>query len=181
MTLLTPRTTAPEGRTRPVTVRVRDIMVTPVVSLAAHDCLGVALARLRDAKVSGCPVVDDRGKVVGVLSERDIATALGEDLVRSRPQAIMDLVVGEFPWSQPDAIREFRSRLNELTVEKAMTRPAEVVDADAPLGEAAWRMRARGVNRLPVVEHGRLVGIIARRDLVGAWPTMAPPPQTESF
>jgi CBS domain-containing protein len=165
----------------PVVMRVRDVMISAVVTLAPHDPLATALSRLRAAKVSGCPVLSQQGEVLGVLSERDIATALGEDLVRSRPQAIMDLVVGEFPWSQPDAIRELRSRLNDLQVEQAMTRPAEVVEADAPLAEAAWRMRQRGVNRLPVVDHGRLVGIIARRDLVGAWPGMAPPPQTDKF
>ena len=119
--------------------------------------------------------------MVGVLSEKDIAVALGEDWVRLRPRAVMDLVLGVFPWSRPDALRELRDRLTRLTVEVAMTRPPEVVEAEASLGEAAWRMRQRGVNRLPVVEEGRLVGIIARRDLMGAWPLPPPDPQTESF
>lgn len=176
MTSLPAAATEPAAAAKPKApgTTVRDVMTQVVVTLAPHDTLATALSRLRGRGVSGCPVITTEGEVVGVLSEKDIATVLGEDWVRSRPKAIMDLVLGEFPWSAPDALRALRSRLTELTVEQAMTQPAEVVEASAPVAEAAQRMTQRGVNRLPVVEEGRLVGIIARRDLIGNWPTSAP-------
>ncbi len=151
-------------------VRVREAMTVPVVQLAPHDALAVALARLRNADVTGGPVVSEDGQVLGVLSERDIAKAVGARWLSSRPLEVLDLVLPGSPWARPDALRSLREGLQGLLVEDAMTTPPETVEADAPLGEAVRRMKLRRVNRLPVVQDGRLVGILTRRDLLGHWP-----------
>lgn len=149
---------------------VREAMTAPVVQLAPRDTLAVALSRLRNANVSGGPVVSTEGRVLGVLSERDIAQSVGARWLSSRPMEVLDLVLPGSAWSRPDALRNLREGLQNLRVEDAMTTPPEVVEAKAPLGEAIRRMKVRHVNRLPVVEGGRLVGIITRRDLISCWP-----------
>ncbi|MDE1819743.1 MAG: CBS domain-containing protein [Euryarchaeota archaeon] len=155
-------------------VTVREAMNVPVVQIAPQDNLAVALARLRNGGVSGAPVVALDGQVLGVLSERDIAHSVGSRWLTSRPLEVLDLLLPTSPWSRPDAMRDLREGLRSLKAEDAMTSPAETIDASAPLGEAVRRMKARRVNRLPVVEGGRLVGIVTRRDLLGHWPIAEP-------
>lgn len=162
------------GEVRPSQVLVREVMTLPVVQFAPEDTLAVALARLRNAQVSGGPVVAPDGRVIGVLSESDIARSVGARWLTTRPMEVLDLVLPNSPWSRPDALRDLREGLQTLTAKDAMTRPAEVVEATAPITEAVRRMKVRRVNRLPVVDQNRLVGILARRDLLGHWPVSNP-------
>jgi CBS domain-containing protein len=106
-------------------------------------------------------VVDEKGAVLAVVSEPDlVAKQVGRPLSRRTP---LDWIFGERPsaWEQ-------RTRA-ATTVAQAMTAPAITVEADRPLREAAALMVDHGVNRLPVIESGRLVGIVTRADLVRAY------------
>jgi len=68
-----------------------------------------------------------------------------------------------------DDVGRFQSQLEKtaaVTVEQVMTRDVATVEADAPIEEAAGIIVRRGVNRVPVVENGRLVGIVTRSDVL---------------
>jgi CBS domain-containing protein len=120
------------------------------------------LARLlAERRISGVPVVDEGGEVVGVVSEADlVAKQVGRPLSARTP---LDWIFGDRPntWQQ-------RMRA-ATTVEQAMTAPAITIDAGCPLRDAAALMVERGVNRLPVMEAERLIGIVTRADLVRAY------------
>lgn len=165
------------GGSRSGTVRER--MTEKVVVVEPTDTLATALARLRLAHVTGCPVVDPEGGVVGMLTERDIAHGLGTHRLSSRPFEALDLVLPGSPWGRPEVLRGLQEALHRLTVEDAMSSPAETIEADASVGEAVHRMKLHRVNRLPVVEAGRLAGILTRGDLLFPAPTTPaskPPP-----
>jgi len=135
-------------------------MTSEVVSVAPATRLKDLAQLLSERRISGVPVVDE-GTLIGVVSEADVlAKEVGRPLSRRMP---LDWIFGErpSPWEQ--------RRRAATTVAQAMTTPAITVDADRPLREAAALMVDRGVNRLPVIEAGRLVGIVTRADLVRAY------------
>jgi CBS domain-containing protein len=135
-------------------------MTSDVVSVSPATRLKDLARVLSEHRISRVPVVEE-GAIVGVVSEGDLlAKQVGRPLSRRTP---LDWIFGErpSPW-------ELRRRA-ATTVAEAMTAPAITVDADRPLREAAALMLDGGVNRLPVMEAGRLVGIVTRADLVRAY------------
>ena len=141
---------------------VRDAMTRSVVSIRRGTPLKEVAQVLIDNGIGGVPVVDLDGAVLGVVSEADLLVKeQGAGAIRHRPLA---RIFGES--------REARSQLVKLaatTADQAMTTPAITISPGRPIHEAAAIMTARRVNRLPVVEDGRLIGIISRADLVRAY------------
>jgi CBS domain-containing protein len=139
------------------TVRVGEVMTRDVVSVTPDTPLKDVAAALVERGVSGLPVCDADGAVVGVLSEADLLVKQGGAPERSS---------GLFAWLVDTASAPDLAKLRAHTAGEAMTAPAITVESGAPVSEAARTMVSLGVNRLPVVEDGRLVGIVTRADLV---------------
>jgi CBS domain-containing protein len=143
-------------------MKVRDVMTQSVLSVRRGTPLKEVALLFIDNKISGVPVVDVDGAVLGVVSEADLLMKeQGADPVRHRPLARL---LGES--------RESRTQLAKLgavTAVEAMTAPAVTIESGRRISEAAALMTARRVNRLPVVDDGRLVGIVTRADLVRAY------------
>jgi CBS domain-containing protein len=132
-------------------MRVRELMVTaPLLTIRPEDDLALASQVMLWAGIRHLPVVRG-GALVGVLSERDIL----------RHEAKVGGREGS------------RAR-----VEAAMSAPAEVVEIDTELAEAAARMLDREIGCLPVVREGRLVGIITGRDVLGYQARRRSPPSS---
>jgi CBS domain-containing protein len=141
-------------------MKVRDVMSSPVWSVSPATSLKDVALLLVEQGVSGVPVVDDDGRVVGVVSEGDFLDREAGAKPRRGP-LWWDWAAG------PD--QRAIARMQATTAGAAMTSPAITVEADRPLSEAAARMSRSNVNRLPVVEDGRLVGIVSRADIVRAF------------
>jgi len=139
------------------TVRVGDVMTRDVVSVTPDTPLKDVAAALVERGISGLPVCDADGAVVGVLSEADLLVKQGGSPERSG---------GLFAWLVETASAPDLAKLRAHTAGEAMTSPAVTVETASPVSEAARTMVSLGVNRLPVVEDGRLVGIVTRADLV---------------
>jgi len=141
---------------------VQDVMTRPVESVRPHTPLKDVARVLLENRVSGVPVVDTRGAVIGVVSEADfLMKEQGAQAIHHRRFAGL---LGESP--------EARLQLDKLaarTAGEAMTSPAVTVAPTMAIHAAAELMTARHINRLPVVEDGRLLGIVTRADLVRAY------------
>lgn len=146
--------------------RVREIMTRKVFTVQPTDKLGVAATLLREKGITGLPVVDPEGKVVGVLSEKDILRQLKSKAGLKMPGGLFDLVLETSEGRQRDVLTRCREVLVSLTVGAAMSAPARTVHPDTPSLDAAQEMLLRRINRLPVVEHGKLVGIVTRADVL---------------
>ena len=125
-------------------VKVRDYMDKEVVTLTPDIHLYKAIDVLLHHRISGAVVVDTQGKLIGMLSESD---CLG---------GILNGVYFE----------ESSDRVGSL-----MSEAVETIDADADILKAAEHFVKHGRRRLPVIEQGRLVGQISRRDLLRALKT----------
>src|SRR4051794_40653532 len=141
-----------------VVVKVRDAMTTELLTASPETTMKEAARILTEHHVSGLPVVDAEGVVVGVLSEADIVAKEVDETPRG------------------SALRRFLDgppvddRFYATTVGEAMSAPALTIGSERSLAQAASTMLAEGINRLPVVEpSGRLVGLVTRSDLVRAF------------
>jgi len=138
-------------------MKVRELMTEDVVSVRPDASLREAAALLTEHRISGLPVVMDAGEVVGDLSEADIvAKASGGTGHGGLLSWLFDPVIGE-------------EKVAARTVGEAMSSPVTTISPTRPVHEAARTMISEGVNRLPVVEKGRLVGILTRADIVRAF------------
>ena len=143
----------------PAEPSVGEIMTAPAVACREEAFFEEVAETLADQDISGMPVVDVEGKVVGVISERDLAHALGGPMVRL---AVRRHNHGPFMRDLTDMPRSSRR------AKDVMTSPPLVVQADASLSDVARLMRVHQVNRIPVVESSRLVGVVSRGDVLGA-------------
>jgi len=145
-------------------LKVRDIMQTEVVTVSPDTTVRLLAELLAEHKISGVPVIDGERVVVGMVSEADIIV---QDADLHFPYYIqfLDSVIylqsfGKFE----ERIRKaFGSKVAEVMSDQVVE-----ISPDATVRQAATLMADKEVNRLPVVEEGRLVGIVTRHDIVQA-------------
>jgi CBS domain-containing protein len=138
-------------------MRVRDVMTTDVTTVAPDTDLRDVAALLVRERISGVPVVE-AGSVVGVVSEQDI-------LFKERPSDNLHRAVLAWLLDEGDLMLKIDAR----TAGAAMSKPPVTISPLRGVADAASLMLDENVSRLPVVENGRLVGIVTRHDLVRAF------------
>lgn len=137
--------------------RVGDVMTRKVVTVHKDAQYKDIIAVMRHRHVSALPVVDDHDRVVGVVSECDL---LLKEAYADRPSGSPRLLLP----------RPERAKAAALTAAGLMTSPAITVTPEATAATAAQVMHGENVKRLPVVDDtGRLVGIVSRADVLGAY------------
>ncbi len=142
-------------------MKVKDVMTTEVATIGPESSLKDAAIELATRRISGMPVVDGEGHVLGVVSEADILAKEGDER-RGGGGFLQWLIDPEDPW--------LTSRFDAVTVDEAMSKPARTIGPDRPLAEAATVMLEESINRLPVIDaDNRLIGLVSRGDLVRAF------------
>jgi CBS domain-containing protein len=139
-------------------MKVCDLMTSEVTTVTPTMSLRDAAALLVAKGISGVPVLNTADEVVGVLSEADIVVKSGGDVARSR-------LLG---WLL-DSNLDLDDKIRAESVGDAMTAPPVTISPKRPVHEAARLMVAESVNRLPVVDKHKLVGIVTRADIVRAF------------
>ncbi len=143
-------------------MKVRSLMSSPVVSARPDMKVGAVARLLVDHDIDGLPVVDENGKVVGVVTDSDLIVR-NADLHFPRFLQILDArIFLESPKQFDEEIR----RLLGATAADVMSSPAITVGPDDDIDRAATLMMEKKIHILPVVEAGRLVGIVTQADLV---------------
>lgn len=149
-----------------------DIMVKDVVTVGPDAPVMDIAALMLERHISGLPVVDGDGRVLGIVSEGD--------LIR-RPEIETDRV--KLGWLRLLVSDEARARdfvkHHGRTAREVMTQPALSVAVDTPLAEVVRLMERHRVKRLPVVERGKLAGLVTRTDLLRALVSRKSPPAAE--
>ena len=139
---------------------VKDVMTTRVVSVRKDASFRTMVAALRDHRVSAFPVLDDDGKVIGVVSE---AAMLAKEALDSEQEGMPGMIAGMLR-------RKELEKARGTTAGDLMTSPPIIVTPDDTLERAARLMYSRKVKRLPVVDaNGHLVGIVGRADLLAVF------------
>ncbi len=139
-------------------MNVIDIMSSEVITVTEETGLKEAARRMLQSGVSGLPVVDSSGVVVGIVTEADFVEAEAARSWGRQRRRLLGAVVGE----ERHAVAH--------TVGEVMTTHPIGIDQESDVSEAARRMAEHGVKRLPVITpDGKLVGIVSRADIVMAF------------
>lgn len=140
-------------------MKVEEIMTKDVITVSPKTPIHEAAQLMIDHGVSGLPVVDDAGSVVGIVSEGDL-------ILREKPRE-------RAPWwrlffgDAEQLAREYQ-KAHGMTVGEVMTRSLIAVSPDFPIESAALILDQHRIRRVPVVAEGQLLGILSRGDLIKA-------------
>jgi CBS domain-containing protein len=151
---------------RAMALTVADIMDTDPVAVQPDDDVETVVRLLRRHELPGVPVVNEGGRCIGSVTEADLVIA-DEEGDLHLPHYIE--LFGGVVFLEP--LRHFEERLRKavgMTVQDIMTEDPVTVGPDANVHEAGRIIARRGHNRLPVVQHGRLVGVVTRVDVLEA-------------
>jgi CBS domain-containing protein len=145
---------------------VRDIMDPSPVTVSPDASVEEVVSTLREHELPGVPVVDADGRCVGIVTEADLV--LPDDQGDLHIPHYVNLFGGTV-FLEP--LGRFEQRLRKAFASKAtdmMTSDPDTVAPDTTVQDAARLIHRSGHNRLPVVEDGRLVGVVTRVDVLGA-------------
>ena len=117
-------------------LKAKDIMTREVITVGPDVTLAGAIRMLIDNKISGLPVVDAGGEMLGIISEKDILNYA------------------------------FSGNLDNTTAKEAMTKNVISFPPDADVDAIALAIGHHQFRRVPIVEKGRVVGIVSRRDII---------------
>jgi CBS domain-containing protein len=136
-------------------LKARDLMSTEVITISPKATVIEAAKKMLDHRVSGLPVVDDRDRLIGVISEGDLLRRIeiGTDPGMSGSPFSLELA------------REFL-KAHSQDVEDVMTAKVASVLENTGLREIANLMQLMRLKRLPVTNHGKVVGVVSRADVI---------------
>jgi CBS domain-containing protein len=142
-------------------MRAIDVMVRDVVTVRPDTEVAKAIKLLAEHDVSALPVVDDTGRLVGMLSEADLIHRIEIGTEKRRPWWL-EAVTGASTLAA-----EF-AKSHGKKVGEVMTAGVISVSEDTPLSEIAALFERRGIKRVPVVKDGKLIGVVSRSNLIQA-------------
>ena len=143
-------------------MKVRDVMTADVVVVHPDASVNLVARLMASRGISGVPVVEDGKKVVGIISELDLIVRN----TRLEPPAFFALLDGRIPLETPGHYRRRLQHMLGTLARDVMTAKVVTIGPEEELESLAELMVKRRVNPVPVVEDGRLVGIISRSDIV---------------
>lgn len=137
----------------------QDLMTSPAVTIRSDGTLLDALRLMVDRRISGLPVVDENGKLVGQITEGDLLRRSEIGSERHRPRWL-EYVLGPGQLAA-DYVKSHSQSIGDL-----MTGNPISISEKTPVSEIAEVMLSAAVKRLPVLENGRVIGVVSRGDLL---------------
>lgn len=142
--------------------KAKDIMTTEVVTVKPTDTIEHLARVLTEHRISGVPVVDDRGALVGIVTEHDL-------IVREKRlhiPTIMRLFDAYIMLERPGRMEDELRKMAAVTVDDISVKEVVTVTEETPVEEVATIMTERNMHLIPVVEGRTLKGIIGKMDLI---------------
>ena len=137
--------------------RVRDVMTKTPITIDPEAPLETAAAVMREREVRHLPVVDEAGRLIGMITDRDLRGAV-----------LAPVFAEHLSPSARHRFRDLSAALGNLRVRQAMTWDGVTIGPEASIAQAAALMFEGRFGSLPVVDRGRLIGIVTERDVLKA-------------
>lgn len=149
-------------------MKIKEVMNKNVITCKPDDTLSRVSMLFRENHISGLPVLE-KGKVVGLVSETDLIKLFKSSEFSNELWLPSPLEIIEIPIRNIVRLEETKKALENLKlrpVRDIMTKTVHAISPDDSLEKASGIMVKHKINRLPVIENGRLVGIVARSDII---------------
>jgi CBS domain-containing protein len=151
---------------RRTTMQVKDVMTREVIAIGADETVLTAARLMLQHRISGLPVLDKDGELVGIVTEGDFLRRGELGTQRRRPKWL-EFIIG------PGRLAEEYVHAAGRKVDEIMTTDPFTIDEDEPLEKVVEVMERRRVKRLPVTHKGRMIGIVSRANLMHALASLA--------
>ena len=142
-------------------MKARDVMVSPVITVRPSASVKEVAKIFLERQISAVPVVDDQGKIVGIVSEGDLLHRSEAGTQRQRPWWLLAL-------TRDDALAADYVKAHARKVSDVMATEVITAGPDTPLHEIASTLEKYAIKRVPIVKDGQLVGIVSRANLIQA-------------
>ena len=143
-------------------LKAKDVMTRDVVMVQEGMSIDELGRTFIEKKISGAPVIDSKGTLIGIVTEND--------LIRKNARLHIPTVLRIFdaiiPLGKPDSVEEEIKRISASTVGEICTKEVLSVSPDASIQDVSSIMYEKGVHLVPVLEAGRIVGIIGKIDII---------------
>ena len=143
-------------------MKVTEIMSKNVVSITVEATVEDAAKLLLERNISGVPVVDKDGKLAGIITHKDL---LYKNMNPDTP-AMLEILGGFVYLGGVDRYNDELRKLTGTKVSDVMTKDVITAEVETTTEEIAQLMVHNGINRIPIVKNGQLVGIVSRSDIV---------------
>jgi CBS-domain-containing membrane protein len=147
-------------------MKASDVMTSDVVSIKPEATILDAVQLMLERRISGLPVIDASGTLVGMVTEGDFLRRRETGTQRKRGR-LLEFLLG------PGRLAEEYIRASGRQVDEVMTRGVRTVEEDAPLEKIVYLMERHRIKRIPVTQKGKIVGIVTRANLMRAVATLA--------
>lgn len=141
--------------------KISELMKRDVYTVSDEATIKEVLQMLVDSKTSGLPIVNDRQQVVGFISDGDIMKFIAKQNPR-----IIDMTSFITVWYDTESFDKKLFDLMELSVMELATTKLVSVDSDYDIDEVAKVLGEKKIKKVPVLEDGKLVGVISRSDIL---------------
>jgi CBS domain-containing protein len=138
-------------------MKIKEVMIKKVITIKSGQTLIEAAKILVKNNISGAPVVDKRGELAGMLSEKDLFYALYPD--------VRDILRDVKLWLGKDKVKHRIALKRKIIIDNLMTKKVIAVEENDEVLKAGSLMLRSKIHRLPVVKNKKLVGIVSRRDI----------------
>jgi CBS domain-containing protein len=142
-------------------MKARDVMVFPVITVKPSSSVKEVATTLLERRISAVPVVDDQGKLVGIISEGDLMHRSEAGTERQRSWWLLG-------WTGDETLAAEYVKAHARKVGDVMTRIVITATPETPLHEIAALLERNSIKRVPIVKDGQLVGIVSRANLIQA-------------
>jgi CBS domain-containing protein len=142
-------------------MKASDVMVSKVITVGPDTSVQEIASILLSNRISAVPVVDHRGELVGIVSEGDLIHRVEAGTERHHSWWLA--LVGDKGALARDFLKSHGARASDVMTKRVIT-----AAPDLPLGELASLLEKHRIKRVPIVEHGKLVGIVSRANLLQA-------------
>jgi CBS-domain-containing membrane protein len=142
-------------------MKARDVMVFPVITVKPSSSVMEVATTLLERRISAVPVVDDQGKLVGIISEGDLMHRSEAGTERQRSWWLLG-------WTGDETLAAEYVKAHARKVADVMTPNVITATPETPLHEIAALLERNSIKRVPIVKDGQLVGIVSRANLIQA-------------
>jgi len=143
-------------------MKVSEIMTREVVTALPDTSVNLIARLMASRGISGIPVVSEAGELVGLVTELDMV----ERNTRLEPPAFFQILDGRIPLETPGHYKKRLQHMLGALARDVMSEDVPTIAPDAEVEDVAELMFAEKANPVPVLEEGRLVGIVSRADVI---------------
>ncbi len=143
-------------------LKAQDIMSKNVITINSQASVKELAKLLTSHHISGIPVVDDAGKVVAVVTESDLI----DQSKKLHIPTVITILDSVFYLENPDKMETEMKKIAGTKVGDICSAPPQSVKPETPLDEIATIMAEQNIHTLPVLDQGKLVGIIGKKDII---------------